>query len=396
MTTSAPPPRFIILVLMAIISVIPLNMFVPSLPKIADDFDVEYAVVNFAIGGYAVVSALTQVIGGALSDRYGRRPVALASLGIFTLASIGCLLAPNVYLFLGFRMAQGTVAASQAVAMAAIRDTHEGPEMRSRIGSLSSAWAFGPMIGPTLGGVLASVFGWHSNFVLFTVLGAIAFTLVYTGFAETNRDRSSRLFDTANYATFIRSGMFWACSGLMAFSIGLLYVYLGSAPTVAKEFGSLTEIHVGIFLGLLPLGFMISSAITARISLRVPPHHLILFGRLLTVAGFSSGLLLYFGGASHPLSFFLPCMSIGLGNGFTLPSANAVVLTIAGKSAGTALGLAAAITIGGAALLSSISGFAMHGESVRLSSLWFMFGQAAIALTIAVGIYRTMRGRAST
>ncbi len=391
MATSITPPRFFLLLIMAITSVIPLNMFVPSMPVIADDFGVEYGVVNIAIGGFAIVSAITQVIGGALSDRYGRRPVALGSLGIFTIASIGCVLAPNVEVFLGFRMLQGVIAACLAVALAAIRDSWAGPEMRSRIGNLSSAWAIGPMLGPTVGGVLASAFGWRSIFVLFAVLGSVGFTMVYTTFAETNRDRSMRLLQLDYYAKITRSRLFWAYSGVMSLSMGTLFIFLGGAPAVAKEMGNLSSSYIGVLIGLVPAGFMLGSTITARTSASIPAHHLILAGRSLTAIGMLTGLVLMYAGNDHPLSFFLPCVAIGMGNGLTLPPSNAGVLTIAGKNAGAALGLASAITISGGAFLSFVSGFVIQEDNARASTLWFMLFVASAALGIAVLIFRAMQ-----
>lgn len=391
MTTTPTPPRFSLLLIMAITSVIPLNMFVPSMPVIAEDFGVEYGVVNIAIGGFAIVSAITQVIGGALSDRYGRRPVALGSLGIFTIASIGCVLAPNVELFLGFRMLQGVVAACLAVALAAIRDSWDGPDMRSRIGNLSSAWAIGPMLGPTVGGLLATTFGWRSNFVFFAVLGLIGLTMVHATFAETNTDRSDRLLQLDSYAKFARSRLFGAYSGVMALSLGLLLIFLGGAPAVAKEMGNLSGSYIGILIGLVSAGFMVGSAITARTSSFVQARHLILAGRSVTAAGMVIGLVLLYADVDHPLSFFLPCVAIGLGNGLTLPPSNAGVLTIAGKTAGAALGLASAITISGAAFLSFVSGFVIQEGNARTSTLWFMLVIASAAVVVAVLIFRAMQ-----
>lgn len=391
MTAQAPFPRTSVLILLAIVAVIPLNMFVPSLPKIADDFGVEYGVVNIAIGGYAIVMAATQILGGALSDRYGRRPVALASLTIFTIASIGCLWAPNVGIFLGFRMAQGVVAACQSVAMAAIRDSWHGNEMRSKISSLSSAWAVGPMIGPSLGGMLATEFGWRSNFVLFAALGLLSFLLVWVGMHETNTDKTERLLERKNYTSFINIPLFWAYGGIMALTMGSLYVFLGGAPTVAESFGNLTEFHVGIFLGLLPVGFMISSQITARTAHRISGETAILIGRTITATGLSTGLILFLAGVHHPLAFFLPAMTIGFGNGFTHPPVNAGVLILAGKNAGSALGLAASVSVAGAALISSMAGFVMQGDDVQLATLLVLVGIALTALLVAIWIRNTVR-----
>lgn len=380
-------PRFPILIFLAAISVLPLNMFVPSLPHIADNFGVDYAVINLAIGGYAIVMAVTQIVGGALSDKFGRRPIALITLGIFTAASIGCALATRADVFLVFRMTQGVIAAGQAIALAAIRDTWQGPEMRHRIGTLSSAWAVAPMLGPTLGGLLATQFGWRSNFIVFAVLGAVAFALVFTNFAETNYQRTDRLLQMDQYAMIAKSGAFWAYSILMALSIGTLYIFLGGAPTVAQEFGNLSGAYVGAMLGLLPAGFMLGSFVTARSATRIDPHKIIVIGRIVTLVGIGTGIILYIAGVNEPLAFFVPCMTIGLGNGLTMPSANAGVLNLAKSGAGAALGLASAITVSGAALLSFAAGFTLQAGNARAMTLLALAIASILALGVAAYIY---------
>jgi nitrate/nitrite transporter NarK len=104
-----------------------------------------------------------------------------------------------------------------------------------------------------------------------------------------------------------------------------------------------------------------------------------------------TGLVLMHAGVNHPLSFFLPCVAIGMGNGLTLPPSNAGVLTIAGKNAGAALGLSSAITISGAAFLSFVSGFVIQEENARESTLVFMLVVASAALLVAVLIFRAMQ-----
>ena len=92
------PPRLITLVLLTGLSVLSLNMFLPSLSNIADEFKADYALVNLSIAGYLGVTAVLQLIMGPLSDRLGRRPVLLAGLVIFIISSLGCMLATGIWL----------------------------------------------------------------------------------------------------------------------------------------------------------------------------------------------------------------------------------------------------------------------------------------------------------
>src|SRR3546814_8484438 len=98
-------------------------MFVPSLPGIAAEFQADYGLVNLSVAGYAAMTAALQLIMGPLSDRFGRRPVILAALAVLIAASLGCLLAGDIWPFLAFRLLQGAIITGYAVSLAVIRDT---------------------------------------------------------------------------------------------------------------------------------------------------------------------------------------------------------------------------------------------------------------------------------
>ena len=100
------PPHTATLIMLAGLSVLSLNMFLPSLAHMAEAFRVSYATASLAIGGYLAATGVLQLVIGPLSDRYGRRPIMLIALVLFTAASLGCLLATEFWLFLTFRLTQ--------------------------------------------------------------------------------------------------------------------------------------------------------------------------------------------------------------------------------------------------------------------------------------------------
>ena len=162
------PPRIVTLILLTGLSVLSLNMFLPSLSNMAAEFQVDYSLISLSIAGYLAITAVLQVIMGPLSDRYGRRPVLLVGLVIFTLASLVCALTTSIWVFLAFRVLQGAVISGWALSLAVIRDMAPPKEAASLIGYVSMAMAVAPMLGPMLGGALDEVFGWRASFVVFT------------------------------------------------------------------------------------------------------------------------------------------------------------------------------------------------------------------------------------
>jgi len=390
-------PRLWILIFLSALAILPINMFVPSLPIIADDFHVDFRLVNLAVAGYAIATAFTHLVAGALSDRFGRRPVALSALAVFTIASLGCSLANDIWTFLLCRLLQSTVIAGYAVSLAAIRDTSDEQMVASRIGYVSSAWAVAPMVGPTIGGTLGEHFGWRSNFIAFAILGIIALCFVSWCFRETNFRRSSSIGRQLRaYVELSRSARFWTYVACMAFAIGTLYAFLGGAPLVAGQLGKTSSALLGFYMGWVPAGFMLGSYVVGHGSARYTATEFILAGRILTCVGLLFGLLLAFIGVVHPLAFFIPCIAVGLGNGLTMPAANARVLSLHRSLAGTASGLAAAMTVIGAGVIAFLSGQIVTPENAHVAVLGTMLASSMLSFLAAIFIsHREKRERAS-
>ena len=148
------PPRLATLFLLAGLMTLSLNMFLPTLSTMAVDFEVDYSVISLALGLYLASTAVLQLIIGPLSDRWGRRPILLISLVIFTGASLVCALTGYIWMFLGFRVLQGAVISAWVLALAAVRDTHSQASGASLVGYISMTMAIASMLGPT---------GWESS-----------------------------------------------------------------------------------------------------------------------------------------------------------------------------------------------------------------------------------------
>lgn len=387
-------PRLAVLIVLSALAVLPINMFVPSLPSIARDFNAEFVLVNVAVAGYAVATAVTHLIAGALSDRFGRKPIALVALAIFAMASIGCSLAGDIRTFLLCRLFQSTVIAGYAVSLAAIRDTSSESVAASRIGYVSSAWAVAPMIGPTFGGMLDAHFGWRASFVVFAFLGVGGLCLVALHLCETNNHRSdSMALQFKGYGELLGSARFCAYALCMAFSIGTLYVFIGGAPLVAARLGETSTTMLGLYMGMVPAGFIIGSYVVGHAGSRHSATELILAGRILTCSGLLVGLGLVVCGVIHPLAFFGPCVTVGLGNGLTMPAANARVLSVRSGLAGTASGLAAALTVIGAGVIAFSSGLVVNASNASVAVLSVMLTASLLSLAAAVFIAQAEKAK---
>lgn len=358
-STDAPqpaPPRLATLILLTALSVLPVNLILPSLPEIAADLSADPALVSLSVASYAALTAITEIIGGALSDRCGRRPVVLASLSIFILASAGCALATEIHVFLFFRTLQAAIAACFSIALVIVKESWGGQRAASRFGYLAMGWAVAPMVGPTIGGSVSAFFGWRANFVLFAVLGAIMLPLAFGQIrgAEAPEPHGHGYF--ASFRLLLGSPRFLAYAGCMACSMGALYTFLAGAPLIMNEDLGGSSATLGLYMGLVPAGFILGSYLTGRYAGGVPIAGVLITGRTLTCGGLLGGLALATDGFTSAPFFFAACMFIGVGNGLTMPAANAGILSIRPDLAGTAAGLAGAVSVGGGAVIASLTG----------------------------------------
>ena len=381
MRAARTPPSLITLILATALSVLSLNMFLPSLARMGEDFQADYALVNLSVAGYLAVSAMLQLIMGPLSDRFGRRPILLICMAIFALASIGCVLAESIWVFLGFRLLQAAVVAGPVLSNASIRDMYPPNEAASKLGYVAMAMALAPMLGPMLGGALDMLFGWRAGFVLYSLLGAGVLLLLWMDMGETNTTRSSTFrAQLREYPHLFRARRFWGYALCMAFSIGGFYSFITGAPLVAAAWFDLSPALLGLGIGIITGGFMVGNFITGRIAARTRLSTMILAGRIVASTGPFCGLLLFLNGSGSVWVFFGSAICVGFGNGLTNANASAGLMSVRPQLAGSAAGLSGALTVALGAILTSITGAFVSSENGPFLVLGMMCASSFIGL----------------
>ena len=386
---AASPPRLLTLVLLTALSVLSLNMFVPSLPNIAKDLEADYALASLSIAGYLATTAVLQLIMGPLSDRFGRRPVLLAGLMIFILASLGCALATGIWTFLVFRILQGAIISGAALSRAVIRDMVPPREAASLMGYVGMAMAVAPMLGPLLGGVLDELFGWRASFFAFLAMGIAVLGLCWVDLGETNQAPAETFMKQfRSYPELFRSRRFWGYALCMMFSTGAFYAFLAGAPLLAAASFGMSPASLGFCLGTITAGFALGSYLSGRYAQRYSLAVMMIAGRVVACAGLLAGLALFLAGFVHPVSLFGATIFVGIGNGLTMPSSNAGALSVRPHLAGSAAGLSGALTVGAGAVLTSITGAILTEENGAYALLGMMLLSTVLALLAALQVFR--------
>ena len=381
------PPHIVTLILLAGISALAMNVFLPSLPKMTAHFETEYRLMQLSVAIYLGVNAVLQILIGPISDKFGRRPVILWGLGLFLVATLGCIFAPNVALFLAFRMCQAVIVSAMVLSRAVVRDIVPKDQAASMIGYVTMGVAVVPMVGPVIGGVLGEAFGWQATFWLLFGLGAAIFWLSWRDLGETSVSRGLSLGQQfSEYPELFRSPRFWGYALSCAFSSGAFFAYLGGAPFVGSEVFGLTPAVLGFFFGAPAVGYMIGNGLSGKFSARVGINRMILWGCIVNTGGLALALVTFAMGFQSEWTFFGYMTFVGLGNGMTIPNATAGALSVRPHLAGTASGLAGAIMIGGGAALSALAGALLHPGTGAWPLLWLMFstGIASVAAILVV------------
>ena len=392
-SSSRTPPSRATLIVITAVSVLTLNLFLPSLPSMAADFNVSYGAMSIAIAGYLFLSAGLAVILGPLADRFGRRPVLLISFSIFALASIGAAITDDFTVFLVFRMLQAVCATGSTLSRAIVRDMYPPGKGTSVLGYIAMAMAVAPMIGPLVGGLLEETLGWRSVFWVFALLGALGVVLIWLDLGETAQGKvKTAAQQIQGYKEVTRSPVFWSNTLVLGFSISAFFVFLAGAPLVAAQIYGLSPSFVGLVMGTTAVGYFIGSFITGRIAERVPLGSMLIWGRVIGMIGPISALILVIFDMDTAYWVFGLMATVGVANGISLAAANTGAMSVRPDLAGSAAGLSGAIGTAMGAVFSAITGALITAQNGDWLFCFLIVLTSAGALAAAFPAAKTFEG----
>jgi DHA1 family bicyclomycin/chloramphenicol resistance-like MFS transporter len=391
------PPHVSTLILLAGLSAMVMNIFLPSLPQMAEYFDTSYAVMQLSVPLYLFCSAILQLFIGPISDNLGRRRVMIWGISLFLLATLGCIFAPNATVFLLFRVSQAVIATAMVLSRAIIRDLYSQEQSASVIGYVTMGMALVPMISPAIGGTLEELFSWKATFWAMFIIAAIILALVLADLGETARKSDKSMLDQfKEYPELLRSPRFWGYALAAAFCSGAFFAYLGGAPFVGAVVFGMSPFWLGIYFGAPAVGYFAGNFITGRYATRFGVNRLVLAGCIANAIGGALLLLVFYSGFGSPNVFFGLMTFVGIGNGLCIPNATAGMLSVRQHLAGTASGLGGAIMIGGGSGLAVLAGQLLTPESGVFPLIWLMFLTALAAIVSILLVIKRERQLALT
>ena len=368
-TARAParPSFILLLVMVAAVSPLGINLYLPSMPGMARMLQVDYASIQFTLSVYIAAIALGQLIIGPISDRYGRRPVLLGGLAIFVVGSAICMLAPDIRTLIAGRIIQAVGGcAGITLSRAIVRDLYDRDRAASMIGYVTMGMAVAPMVAPTIGGVLEAAFDWRAGFAFLTLFGIGTLWATYRGLHETAPrvgEASSASALARDYAWLLRSRVFWGFALTAGASAAAFFAFVGGGAYVIINLMGKTPVEYGMYFALVSVGYMAGNFGSGRYAIRFGPRRMMLTGVLASMSAALLMAALHAAGVMHPLAIFLPMLVMAMGNGLTLPSCIAGAVSVRPDVAGAASGLAGSIQMGAGAVVAAVVGMQLQGSA---------------------------------
>ncbi len=261
---SGPPRNFGVLELLlgglAALGPLSIDMYLPALPAIADDFHVDTAAVQLSLASFFIGFAVGQLAAGPIVDRLGRKRPLLLALALFVLAALGCALAPSNELMIGFRLVQG-LAGSLAVVVprAIVRDLRSGAEAVHMLSRLMLVMGVAPIVAPLLGGWVLGGLGWRAIFIALAGFGALALFACHLLLPETGGPRPVGDPPRGQLRALLREPDFRIYTLCGGFSSAGLFAYISGSAFVFIELHHVDPRHYGWYFGLNALGLIATS-----------------------------------------------------------------------------------------------------------------------------------------
>lgn len=344
-----PSPRFV-LILGALIAMGPLTIdtYLPALPSIEADFGTSSAAVQLTLTGTLVGLALGQLLIGPVSDAVGRRTPLIAGIGVHVLASLLCVVAPNIATLGALRVLQGMGAAATAVVtMAVVRDVSSGVGAARLLSRLMLVMGVAPVLAPTLGSQILRFTEWRGVFVALAVLGVVLATVAVTLLPETlpadRRARGGVASTARSYAGLLTDRVFVGLVVVNGLAMGALLAYVaGSSFVYQDEFG-LSEQQFGFAFGAGSIALIAATQLNGFLLARYTPRMLlsgaVVFGLVSALAMVAVAV----SGAGGLVVLIVPMWGVLASAGLIMPNAPAVALSRHGETAGAAAAVLGAV-----------------------------------------------------
>ncbi|MDG5082864.1 multidrug effflux MFS transporter [Staphylococcus aureus] len=262
------PIFIIILGSLTAIGALSIDMFLPGLPDIRNDFQTTTSNAQLTLSMFMIGLAFGNLFAGPISDSTGRRKPLIIAMIIFTLASLGIVFVHNIWLMVALRFLQGVTGGAAAVISRAIAsDMYSGNELTKFMVLLMLVNGIAPVVAPTIGGIILNYSVWRMVFVILTIFGFVmvigSLLKVPESLTVTNRESSSGLKTMfKNFKILLKTPRFVLPMLIQGMTFVILFTYISASPFIIQKIYGMTAIQFSWMFAGIGITLIISSQLT--------------------------------------------------------------------------------------------------------------------------------------
>lgn len=244
------------------------DMYLPTLPSMKDVFHTSESMVQLGLTASMIGLAFGQLFFGPISEKYGRKPVLIWAMIVFSLAAFASIFSPTIEFFLVCRLFQGIGGSGGIVLSRSIStDSYTGRELVKMMAIIGAVHGIAPVAAPVIGGLVSDSVGWKGIFVILLVLGIclLAMCLVYNETLPVEKRLKGSLWTTfKGFKVVLRIKAF--VYPLMAFACtyGILFGYISSSPFLIQNHFGFSEIEFSLIFAVNAIAIGIGSTLAAK------------------------------------------------------------------------------------------------------------------------------------
>ena len=346
-----PAPRWALAILLALLGMLgpfSIDTFIPAFAGIAASLNATPAEMQQTLSAYLFGFAFMNLFHGALSDSFGRRPVVLTGLAIFTLASAGCAMSQSIGQLVFFRALQGlSTGAGIVVSRAVVRDMFPPADAQKVMSQITIYFGVAPAIAPIIGGWLFVHLGWHSIFWFLTGIGVLLWLANFRFLPETLHLDQRQPMNARNLLRGYRQLIANPRFVLLALASGVpfngMFLYVLSAPEFLGSLLGLGPTQFFWFFVLTISGIMAGAWMSGRMAGKVPAKTQIRHGFVIMVLVSVANVLANFLFTAHVSWALLPVALFAFGWAMMVPAVTLLVLDLVPERRGMASSLQACL-----------------------------------------------------